>query len=62
MARHDGELAPTARLRWVRRDQTHPNATGARGEVLQCWWAPAVPSYMVDAGVGEWKDVVVEQE
>jgi hypothetical protein len=25
--------------------------------VLQCWWAPNVPSYMIDPRQGQWEDV-----
>jgi hypothetical protein len=64
MTRHDGELAPTSRLRFVTR--TIAAETVFKGEhtvlILQQWWGPNVPSYMVDPSVGEWRDVPLTEE
>lgn len=59
------DLQPTAKLRWVERlgvpilndDDTH---TQCVIHILQQWWAPDVPSYMVDTTQGEWRDVPTE--
>ena len=48
---------PTARLRWVDR----PASDVYREMVLQQWWAPNVPSFMIDENIGEWKDVPMER-
>lgn len=52
------DLAPTARLRWVERMVEEVFTE----RVLQQWWAPDVPGYMVRSDAGEWRDVPVEAE
>jgi hypothetical protein len=49
----NGDWKPTARLRWEERRQ----GDAIPYRVLQVWWAPDVPAYMVDPVVGEWRDV-----
>lgn len=63
------DLKPTAHLRWVRREvaaqQVHANPdvwSGHVTNILQQWWAPDVPAYMVDPSQGEWRDVAVGSE
>lgn len=59
------DLQPTAKLRWVNRVVQQDPKTGSimvRQYGLQQWWAPDVPSYMVDATQGEWRDVPTESE
>ena len=51
----DGKLKPTTKMRWITRE-------GAQYRILQQWWAPDVPSYMVDPTEGEWRDVPVQEE
>ncbi len=54
------DLAPTPHLRWY---QAAPYATAVGTvkpkPVLQQWWAPNVPSYMITKGQGEWREVEV---
>ena len=67
-----GDLAPTARLRWVEREvpatelSEGGGAVTLRGmtqwRVLQQWWAADVPSYMRATAEGEWRDVPVGVE
>jgi|HubBroStandDraft_3_1064219.scaffolds.fasta_scaffold288308_3 hypothetical protein len=45
---------PTARLRWLIR----PGSPS----VLQQWYAPEVPAYMLDPKQGEWRDVEIHCE
>jgi hypothetical protein len=57
-------LAPTPKLRWVRRiDETDARTMIEEGVrprmVLQQWWAAYVPSYMRGME-GEWRDVITE--
>ena len=58
---HNGEMAPTAKLRFVERrppsDPVDGPAGGPPRRILQQWWAPSVPSYMVDPSQGQWVDV-----
>lgn len=57
------EYQPTAKLRWV--NGFLPNGDGLSQRevrVLQQWWAPNVPTYMVDPSQGEWRDVEVASE
>ena len=54
------KLEPTAKLRWVRTEKQHPNATK---KVLQQWWSNQMnvrmgPTQMIK---GEWRDVPVEE-
>jgi hypothetical protein len=62
----DGKLAPTARLRFVRRygNETDPTIipTATPRYILQQWFAADVPGYMIDPTEGEWRDVPVEGE
>ncbi len=51
-----GDLAPTARLRWVERGD---GVTAPTMPVLQQWWAEDVPGYMRASAAGEWRDVPV---
>jgi hypothetical protein len=50
----NGDWKPTGKLRWIVR---RPEGI----TVLQCWWAPDVPSYMLGTE-GEWRDVPLEDE
>jgi hypothetical protein len=50
-------LVPTPRLRW--RVQRAPKGSRTPVPVLEQWWAPDVPSYMITAGQGEWRAVEV---
>jgi hypothetical protein len=50
-------LEPTARLRWVERPAGSALDDNATMQVLQQWWAPAVPAYMRNPIDGEWRDV-----
>ncbi len=63
-----GDLAPTARLRWVERATTADapmndavireiRGDRATDKILQQWWAADVPSYMRATAEGEWRDV-----
>ena len=55
---HNGEMAPTARLRFVERAMPLDAENRLRTvRILQQWWAPSVPSYMVDPSQGQWVDV-----
>ena len=54
---HNGEMAPTARLRFVERRAPSDHTDGPPRRILQQWWAPSVPSYMVDPSQGQWVDV-----
>jgi hypothetical protein len=60
-------LAPTPRLRFVRRPVSTPDPTVEYGvtvtgeRVLQQWWAADVPSYM-RGSEGEWRDVDTADE
>jgi hypothetical protein len=59
-------LAPTPKLRWVRRiDETDARTMIEEGVrpriVLQQWWAADVPSYM-RGSEGEWRDVDTADE
>lgn len=61
----NGELKPTARLRFIEREMPKqlvgPNVISAyMASILQQWWAPDVPAYMVDPSQGEWRDVPLE--
>jgi hypothetical protein len=54
-------LAPTPNLRWYQRHL--PGQRGQPKPVLQQWWAPDVPGYMISRGEGEWREVrLVEEE
>ena len=55
-----GDLAPTARLRWVER--TPDLGVVPAHRVLQQWFAADVPSYMRTMAEGEWRDVPVGVE
>jgi hypothetical protein len=46
----NGDWKPTAKLRWV---------NGPTGAVLQQWYAPDVPAYMI-GNEGEWRVVPTE--
>ena len=50
---------PTSRLRWVRMRVPGIEATQL---LLQQWFAPDVPSYMIVPTEGEWRDVSTEDE
>ncbi len=56
-----GDLAPTARLRWVERTPPadSPAEANETVRVLQVWWAQDVPAYMRASALGEWRDVEV---
>jgi hypothetical protein len=59
-----GDLAPTARLRLVKRQSTVEGGEmrwEMASHVLQQWWSPDVPAYMQN-GEGEWRDVPVVVE
>jgi hypothetical protein len=49
--------APTAKLRFVERAVSLDAENSATARVLQQWFAPDVPKYMIDASQGEWRDV-----
>jgi len=55
-----GNLAPTAKLRWVSRDGARVHAS-LPNFVLQQYWAQDVPSYMQSMAVGEWRDVPIAE-
>lgn len=59
-----GDLAPTARLRFVERAMQRPlgKTPAATVRVLQQYWAPDVAEYMRSPGDGVWWDVPVESE
>lgn len=61
-----GDLAPTARLRWVEeKPLAIPFESGCAyvpQRRLQQWWAEAVPTYMRNSAAGEWRDVPVGVE
>ena len=54
---HNGEMAPTAKLRFVERAVSLDAENCRTVRILQQWWAPSVPSYMVDPSQGQWVDV-----
>ena len=62
------DYKPTARLRWVPREvpkqqvSVNPEVWAThKVNILQQWWAPDVPAYMVDPKQGEWRDVATEE-
>ena len=57
---HNGEMAPTPRLRFVERAVSLDAESCRTVKILQQWWAPNVPSYMVDPSQGAWRDVPLE--
>lgn len=54
-------LAPTPHLRWhtVAPYLAENGLTVKPKPILEQWWAPDVPSYMITAGQGEWRQVGV---
>jgi len=54
-----GDLVPTAKLRFVSRavPPDTDGGTASIARILQQWWAPDVPAYMVDDAQGEWRDI-----
>jgi hypothetical protein len=53
-------LAPTPHLRWWVMKPYTQQETGLvikPKPILQQWWAPDVPSYMIKSGDGEWREV-----
>jgi hypothetical protein len=54
-----GDLAPTARLRFVERPCGSALDDNATMHVLQQWFAEDVPAYMRASAKGEWRDVEV---
>lgn len=57
------EWKPTARLRFVARAVPTREGTAMLSvRILQQWFAPDVPAYMVDPTQGEWRDVALESE
>jgi hypothetical protein len=56
---------PTARLRFVLRKPVSENSCDLNAmpvRILQQWFAPNVPAYMVDPTQGEWRDIPLESE
>lgn len=60
MSGAEDRFSPTARLRWLKRPLSRRGA--ASEAILQQWYAPDVPAYMVDPMMGEWRDVTVVAE
>jgi hypothetical protein len=63
------EWKPTATLRFVEREVKREKIQNAPEiwsmstvRILQQWFAPDVPAYMVDPTQGEWRDIVIEKE
>jgi len=54
---YSGELSPTARLRFVERAVSLDAENCRTLKILQQFWAPDVPKYMVDSSQGEWRDI-----
>ena len=55
---HNGEMAPTARLRFVERAMPLDAENRLRTvRILQQYWAEDMPGYMRDLAKGEWRDV-----
>lgn len=54
---YSGELSPTARLRFIERAVSLDAENCRTLKILQQFWAPDVPKYMVDSSQGEWRDV-----
>jgi hypothetical protein len=53
----NGDWRPTARLRFVRREEADDYSL-----ILQQYWAPELPPYLQNERDGEWRDVEVAQE
>jgi hypothetical protein len=52
-------FAPTTRLRFVERAMSLDAENCRTVRILQQWWAPDVPKYMIDASQGEWRDIPI---
>ena len=55
-------LIPTAHLRFVERIGSLADDNCRTLKILQQFWAPDVPKYMVDSSQGEWRDIPMEVE